>query len=181
MCVSNPRWRLSNMSISCRWIVILDFCLPLASHIMKNSFVEFLDLENIGIAVGIEQLYTDRESISGVWSAILDCWYPLALHNMENRSAEFLNLRIHVYSLRNLATMLYICWAISIIISLLKPPSWISDFCIHRTVWETTFLNSSTSEIWELLMEFFSDDVYSLRYFWFVSRHFGFLTSAYIT
>ena len=33
---------------------------------------------------------------------------------MENRSAEFLNLNIHVYSIRNLATMLYTCCAISI-------------------------------------------------------------------
>ena len=45
------------MNIHCWCVAILDFCLPLASHIMKNSFVEFLDLENMGIAVGIEQLY----------------------------------------------------------------------------------------------------------------------------
>ena len=33
---------------------------------------------------------------------------------MENRLAEFMNLKKHVYSLRNLATMLHTCCAISI-------------------------------------------------------------------
>ena len=34
----------------------MDFCLPLASHMIKNSSIEFLDMENMGIAVGIAQL-----------------------------------------------------------------------------------------------------------------------------
>ena len=32
-------------------------CIPLASHMIKNSFIEFLDLENMGIDDGIAQLY----------------------------------------------------------------------------------------------------------------------------
>ena len=35
----------------------LGFLPPAHIHTMKNSFVEFLDLENISIAVGIEQLH----------------------------------------------------------------------------------------------------------------------------
>jgi hypothetical protein len=60
-------------------------------------------------------LCTDWDiSISGLWSDILDCWHPFALHNMGNRWAEFLNFKIHVYSLRNFASMLYTCRASNI-------------------------------------------------------------------
>ena len=34
----------------------LGFCFPLALNMIKNSFIEFLDLENMRIAVGIAQL-----------------------------------------------------------------------------------------------------------------------------
>ena len=96
---------------------------------------------------------------------------------------EFLNLKIHVYSLRNSATMLYTIYAELLVFPLLKPPSWISDFRLHHIVWKIAFLNSSTSETKGVALEFLSNDVFSLRYkyFRFVSRHFGFLTSACIT
>ena len=42
--VRNPRWRLA-------------FCIQLASHMIKTGFFEFLDFENMGIVVGIAQLY----------------------------------------------------------------------------------------------------------------------------
>ena len=41
---------------SCSWAAILDFWLPLASHNIVTSFVEFLALENMGLAVGISFL-----------------------------------------------------------------------------------------------------------------------------
>ena len=44
------------MSIPCLWAAILDFRLSIASHNIGNSFNEFVDLENMGIAVGIVQL-----------------------------------------------------------------------------------------------------------------------------
>ena len=75
--------------------------------------------------------------------------------------------------------ILQLCiYAELLVFPLLKLPSWISDFRLHHTVWEIAFSNSSTSETWEMLLEFFSNDVYSLRYkyFRFVSQHFGFLT-----
>ena len=44
------------ISISSLEAAILDFRLPLASHSMGNSFIEFVNLENIGIAFEILQL-----------------------------------------------------------------------------------------------------------------------------
>ena len=44
------------MSISFLLAAILDFWLPLASHNMKNSFIEFLNLENIDIIFEILEL-----------------------------------------------------------------------------------------------------------------------------
>ena len=41
------------MSISCLQAAILNFCLFFALHIIENSFIEFLDRENMGIAIGI--------------------------------------------------------------------------------------------------------------------------------
>ena len=96
----------------------LDFYLPLASHVIKNSVIEFLDLEIMGIAVGIAQLYCIQAEIQVL---------PLASHNMGNRSAEFLNCKIHVYSLWNCAATLYTSWHASF--SVCAPPSWISDSC----------------------------------------------------
>ena len=45
------------MSISCWGVAILEFYLLLASHVMKNCFIEFLDLENMGTIDVIVQLY----------------------------------------------------------------------------------------------------------------------------
>ena len=60
---------------SCLWAAILDFSPPIASYIIKNSFVEFFDLENMGVAVGILHLscvYVSWViSISGFEAAIL--------------------------------------------------------------------------------------------------------------
>ena len=171
------------MNISSWWVAILDFCLPFASHSMNNSFVKFLDFENMGKVVRIEQLccLSLDISISSLWSSILDCWYPLALHKMRNRSPEFLSLKIHVYSLRNFATMLHACWAISI--SSFKAA--ILDYRLPLALHSmgNRFLNSKTLETWELSLEFCRYVIYRLRYkyFRFVSRHFGFVTSACIT
>ena len=85
---------------------------------IKNSFVEFIDLENISIAIGIAQLYCIQAEIQVL---------PLASHNMGNRSAEFFNRKIHVYSLWNCAATLYTSWHISFPVC--APPSWISDSC----------------------------------------------------
>ena len=45
-----------DISISGLLAAILDFWLPLASHSIGNIFSEFLNLENMGVAVGIFQL-----------------------------------------------------------------------------------------------------------------------------
>ena len=57
------RWNFSAMLYTC-WDIsisslitaILDFWLPLAPYNIENSFIEFLDLENMGKVVGIMQL-----------------------------------------------------------------------------------------------------------------------------
>ena len=50
------------MSVSCLRAAILNYCLSFALHIIENSFIVFLDLENMGIAVGnwncVAKLYT---------------------------------------------------------------------------------------------------------------------------
>ena len=45
------------MGISCSGVAILEICLSLASHMMKNSYIEFLNLENMGTTFGIVKLY----------------------------------------------------------------------------------------------------------------------------
>ena len=45
-----------SVNISSLEAAILDFQLPLPSHSMENSFIEFVNLENIGIAFEILQL-----------------------------------------------------------------------------------------------------------------------------
>ena len=69
-----------------------------------------------------------------------------------------------------------------LVFPLLKPPSWISDFRLPHIVWEIASLNSSTLKTSDLPLKFCGYVVYRLRYkyFRFVSRHFGFLTSAFI-
>ena len=79
-----------DISISGLWAAILDIWLPLASQSMKNIFIEFHNLENISVAVGILQLCWDI-SISSLRTAILDFWLPLAPHNIANSFIEFLN------------------------------------------------------------------------------------------
>ena len=44
------------ISFPCLWTVILDLRLSLASHGMVDGFIEFSNLENMGVAVGILQL-----------------------------------------------------------------------------------------------------------------------------
>ena len=52
------------MSISCLCVAILYFYLSLASHMMKNSFFECLDLlTNMGAGVGIVHLYCTQAEI----------------------------------------------------------------------------------------------------------------------
>ena len=36
--IIHPRWRLAKMSISCWWVAIFGFCLPLASHKMSKEY-----------------------------------------------------------------------------------------------------------------------------------------------
>ena len=42
--VRNPKWQLSNKSISCWWVAFLDFCLPHASHIIVGKASTLLRL-----------------------------------------------------------------------------------------------------------------------------------------
>ena len=87
--VRNSRFRLTNMNISCLWVVILNFCRLLAS--LRYSSQNFATV-----------MYTCCDiSISRLWTTISDCWCYPALHSMENRSADFPDLKIHVYSLRH--------------------------------------------------------------------------------
>ena len=44
------------MSIYLLLAAILILLLPLASHNMGNSYIEFIDLQNMGVAVRIVQL-----------------------------------------------------------------------------------------------------------------------------
>ena len=68
-----------------------------------------------------------------------------------------------------------------LVFPLLKPPSWISDFRLHHTVWGIAFLNLSTLKTWELFLEFCSYVIYRLRYFQFMRGHFGFLNFGFLT
>ena len=122
-----------DISISGLLPAILDFQLPLASRSMGNSFIDFVNLENIGIAFVAVMLYTDWDiSISGLWAAILDFWLPLSLHDLENSVIQILNLE-------------NICLAVGIfqlccihaeilVFPLWELPSWISDFRLHPTI-----------------------------------------------
>ena len=66
--------------------------------------------------------------------------------------------------------MLQVCCihAELLLFPLLKPPSWISDFRLHQTVWIIVFLNLSTLKTWELFLEFCSYVVYRLKYKYFL-------------
>ena len=69
-----------------RGSAILDFWLPLDSHNIENSFLEYLDFENMDLAVGIMQLCRVQDEIQVFpvcGSAILDFWFPLASHNIK--------------------------------------------------------------------------------------------------
>ena len=49
-------WCIQQSSLRIPTCAILNFWLPLAPHNIVNSFIEFLDQENMGRAVGISQL-----------------------------------------------------------------------------------------------------------------------------
>ena len=187
------------MSISCWWIAISDFCLPLALHNMGNRSAEFLNLKIhvyslrnfatmlcICWAISISsfkaailnfRLPTVLDiSISGLWAAILDFWLPLASHSMGNIFIEFLeNISFAVGTLQ-----LCCIHAEILVFPLWEPPSWISDFRLHHTVWKIASLSSWTKQMWVVPLELCSYLAYNLSYCFLItaicSRHLGFLS-----
>ena len=138
----------------------------------------------MGIDVGIEQLYYIQTEIL----VFPVCDPPFLIADIrlrytiwETAQRNFSNSK-YIFIASGISQLCCIHAELSVF-PLLKPPSWISDFRLHHTVWEIAFLNLSKLKTWELLLKFRSYVVYRLRYkyFRFVSRHFGFLTPACIT
>ena len=151
------------------------------THNEKKCFIEFLDLENMGIAVGIEQLYCIQTEIQ----VFPVCYLPFWIADIRLRHTIWESAQRNFSTSRYMfivSGILQLCFIHSelLVFPLLKPPFWISDFRLHHTVWEIAFLNISTLKTWELLLEFCSYVVYRLRYkyFRFVGRHYFWLLLA---
>ena len=85
------------MSIYWLLAAILILLLPLASHNIGNSYIKYIDFQNMGVAVRIVQLCFMQAEIyifivSCFWAAILDFWRLLAQYNTQVSFIQLLDL-----------------------------------------------------------------------------------------